>query len=60
MLLLTLAAGKGRAEGGLMCVPPMRVTVIMGIKKSRLRCRFQRDGPLHIVILGPDNAYLVK
>lgn len=62
VLLLTLAAGQGGGEGGLrvMGVYSMRVTVLMGVKKSRLRCRFQRHGPLHIVIVGPDGTYLVK
>lgn len=55
MLLLTLAARKGMAR-----VYSMRVMVIMGIEKSRLGCRFQRHGPLHIVIAGPDGTYLFE
>lgn len=62
VLLLTLAAGQGRVEGGLgvMGVYSVRVTVFMGIKKSGLGHRFQRHGPLHIVIVGPDGTYLVE
>lgn len=62
VLLLTLAAGEGGVEGGLgvMGVYSMRVSVIMGIKKSRLGRWLQCYGPLHIVIVGPDGTYLVK
>lgn len=61
LLLLTLAARQGGVEGplGIVGVNTVRVTVIVGIKKSRLRCRFQRHGPLHIVIVGPDGTNLV-
>lgn len=62
VLLLTLAAGQGRVERrlGVVGVYSMRVTVIMGKEKSGLRCRFQCHGPVHIVIVGPDGAYLVE
>lgn len=62
VLLLTLAAGQGRVEGGLsvMGIYSMRVTVIMAIKKSGLGCRFQRHRPLHIVIVSPDGTYLIE
>lgn len=62
VLLLTLAAGKGGGEGGLSmtAVYSMRVSVIVGIKKSSLSCRFQCHRPIHIVIISPDSTYLVK
>lgn len=62
VLLLTLAAGQGRVERrlGVDGVYSTRVTVIMGIEKSGLGRRFQRHGPLHIVIVGPDGTYLVE
>lgn len=61
-LLLTLAAGQGRVEGrlGVVGVNSRRITVFMGIKESGLRRQFQRHGPLHIVIVGPDGTYLFK
>lgn len=45
---------------GVVGVYSMRVTVIMGIEKSGLGCRFQCHGPVHIVIVGPDGTYLVE
>lgn len=62
VLLLTLAAGQRRWVGGLgvMGVNSMRVAVLVGIKKSRLRGGFQRHRSVHIVIVGPDGADLVK
>lgn len=62
VLLLTLAAGQGRVEGrlGVDGVYSMRVAVIMGVEKPGLGRRFQRHGPVHIVIVGPDGTYLVE
>lgn len=44
----------------MMGIYSLRVTVIVGVKKSRLGCRFQRHRPLHVVIVGPDGTYLVE
>lgn len=61
-LMLTLAAGQSRVEGrlGVVGVNSRRVTVFMGIIESGLSHRFQRHGPLHIVIVGPDGTYLFE
>lgn len=61
-VLLTLAAGQGRVEGrlGVVGVYSMRVTIIKGIEESGLGCRFQSHWPVHIVIVGPDEPYLVE
>lgn len=62
VLLLTLAAGQGLVEGrlGVVGVNSMSVAFFMGIEKARPGCRFQRHGPLHIVIVGPYGTYLVE
>lgn len=58
-VLLTLAAGQGRVEGRL-GVYSIRVTVIKGMEESGLGCRFQCHWPIHIVIVGPNEPYLVE
>lgn len=61
--MLTLAAGQGRVEGGLGVLvgePRMRMPIVQGVKKPRLGCWFQRHWPVHIVIVGPDESYLVE
>ncbi|TNN36657.1 hypothetical protein EYF80_053174 [Liparis tanakae] len=62
VLLLALAAGQGRVERRrrVVGVHSVRVTVVMGVEKAGLGRRFQRHGPVHIVIVGPDGTYLVE
>lgn len=36
------------------------MAVVQGVKKSRLGCWFQRHWPVHVVIVGPDESYLVE
>lgn len=55
-LLLTLAAGQGGVERGLVVegVCSMGVTVVKGVEESGLGRWFQGHRPIHVVIVGPD------
>ena len=50
--VLTLAAGQRRLQGAL--------GVLVGVEKSRLGRWFQRHGPVHVVIVGPNESYLAE
>lgn len=50
--MLTLAAGQRLVGGAL--------GLLVGVEKSGLGHWFQRHWPVHIVIVGPDESYLLE